>query len=166
MLINTDVDFAEVFRAEMKVILDLDLPERKTPSDPNEQESAAREYEKQTLQAVEDTENNLAALCLSGGGIRSATFGLGVIQGLARFGLLGRFHYLSSVSGGGYIASWLSVWRKLTSDRDVFEALNIASTTGEEPPQITGIRADSNYLTPQLGLLSADTWTVLALYVR
>ena len=28
------------------------------------------------------------ALCLSGGGIRSATFGLGVLQGLARLSLL------------------------------------------------------------------------------
>ena len=42
-----------------------------------------------------------AALCLSGGGIRSATFSLGVIQGLARAGWLKRFHYLSTVSGGG-----------------------------------------------------------------
>src|SRR5262245_8621726 len=39
-----------------------------------------------------------AALCLSGGGIRSASFALGVLQGLARHGLLGRFHYLSTVS--------------------------------------------------------------------
>jgi hypothetical protein len=46
-----------------------------------------------------------AALCLSGGGIRSAAFGLGIIQGLAQRGLLGEFHYLSTVSGGGYIAS-------------------------------------------------------------
>lgn len=44
----------------------------------------------------------LAALCLSGG-IRSATFALGVLEGLARFDLLGEFHYLSTVSGGGYI---------------------------------------------------------------
>lgn len=50
------------------------------------------------------------ALCLSGGGIRSATFSLGVIQGLAARGLLPRFHYLSSVSGGGYLASWLTAW--------------------------------------------------------
>src|SRR5262249_24557033 len=42
----------------------------------------------------------LSALCLSGGGIRSATFNFGVIQGLARLGLLGKFDYLSSVSGG------------------------------------------------------------------
>src|SRR4029077_3583718 len=51
-----------------------------------------------------------AALCLSGGGIRSATFGLGVVQGLARWGLLSRFDFLSTVSGGGYLGSWLSAW--------------------------------------------------------
>src|ERR1700758_2322907 len=51
-----------------------------------------------------------SALCFSGGGIRSATFGLGVIQGLARCGLLDKFHYLSTVSGGGYIGSGLSAW--------------------------------------------------------
>lgn len=54
--------------------------------------------------AVDAAPDDLSALCLSGGGIRSATFGLGVIQALARFGLLNRFHYLSTVSGGGYIA--------------------------------------------------------------
>ena len=52
----------------------------------------------------------LSALCFSGGGIRSATFNLGVTQGLARLGLLQEFDYLSSVSGGGYIASWLRTW--------------------------------------------------------
>src|SRR3546814_688116 len=50
------------------------------------------------------------ALCLSGGGIRSATFALGVVQGLARNGLLERFDYLSTVSGGGYLGGWLSGW--------------------------------------------------------
>jgi hypothetical protein len=49
-----------------------------------------------------------SALCISGGGIRSATFALGVLQGLARIGLLQKFDYLSTVSGGGYIGSWLS----------------------------------------------------------
>lgn len=51
-----------------------------------------------------------AALCISGGGIRSATFGLGVLQGLAKAGVLGAFDYLSTVSGGGYIGSWLTAW--------------------------------------------------------
>src|SRR5258708_6048624 len=58
-----------------------------------------------------DTDSRpLSALCLSGGGIRSATFNLGVLQGLAQSGLVGSFDYLSSVSGGGYIASWLRTW--------------------------------------------------------
>src|SRR4051812_12903019 len=59
----------------------------------------------------------LTALCLSGGGIRSATFCLGVLQALAAHrptddqsaaSSLERIHYLSTVSGGGYIGGWLS----------------------------------------------------------
>jgi hypothetical protein len=51
-----------------------------------------------------------SALCFSGGGIRSATFGLGIVQGLARQRLLRRFDFLSTVSGGGYLGSWLTAW--------------------------------------------------------
>src|SRR5918911_5783419 len=50
------------------------------------------------------------ALCLSGGGIRSASFAIGVMQGLACLRLLTDFDYLSTVSGGGYAGSWLSAW--------------------------------------------------------
>ena len=46
-------------------------------------------------------------LAFSGGGIRSATFNLGMVQGLAERGLLRYVDYLSTVSGGGYIGSWL-----------------------------------------------------------
>src|SRR5471032_1495941 len=52
----------------------------------------------------------LTALCFSGGGIRSATFNLGVTQALTKLGLLGDFDYVSSVYGGGYIAGWLRAW--------------------------------------------------------
>lgn len=45
------------------------------------------------------------ALAFSGGGIRSATFCLGLARALARNGLLKRIDYLSTVSGGGYIGS-------------------------------------------------------------
>jgi hypothetical protein len=48
------------------------------------------------------------ALALSGGGIRSSAFNLGVLQSLADSGLLGRMDYLSTVSGGGYIGSALT----------------------------------------------------------
>ena len=55
-------------------------------------------------------EKKRAALCISGGGIRSATFALGVIQGLSRLRLLKEFDFLSTVSDGGYVGSWLSAW--------------------------------------------------------
>jgi hypothetical protein len=161
--------FADVLKEEMKVILDLDLPERDASianPDSDQGKAQERKYEKLLFAAVDASGTDLTALCLSGGGIRSASFALGVMQTLARFGLLGQFHYLSSVSGGGYIASWLSLWRRLSPDTIVFESLDAAMHTGDEAAQITGIRADSNYLTPQLGLLSADTWTVFALYLR
>lgn len=46
-------------------------------------------------------------LALSGGGVRSATFALGLVRGLAAQRLLGRVDYLSSVSGGGFTAAML-----------------------------------------------------------
>lgn len=47
---------------------------------------------------------------LSGGGIRSATFCLGVFQALARKQLLGQIDFLSTVSGGGYFGSFYGAW--------------------------------------------------------
>ena len=46
-------------------------------------------------------------LAFSGGGIRSSTFCLGMAKSLAKNGLLTRFDYLSTVSGGGYAGSAL-----------------------------------------------------------
>lgn len=49
----------------------------------------------------------VVGLALSGGGIRSATFCLGLFQALARQKLVRRADYLSTVSGGGYFGSFL-----------------------------------------------------------
>ena len=120
------------------------------------------------------------ALCLSGGGIRSATFGLGVLQGLARKGLLKELDYISTVSGGGYIGSWLTSWiaRRCKENnsapdvcKDVFYRLSEGDEThpyeqSQEPVEISHLRAYSNYLTPRLGILSADTWTLAATWLR
>jgi hypothetical protein len=122
-------------------------------------------------------------LCISGGGIRSAAFALGVIQALAihprpapgvpvknaESSLLSNFHYLSTVSGGGYIGSWLSAWisRAGAGFPDVWKKL-VGRPDGpdHEPSTIAWLRDHSNYLTPKLGLTSADTWAAGALYVR
>ncbi len=57
-----------------------------------------------------DPSSNLVGLALSGGGIRSATFCLGLLQGLREQRLLRIFDYLSTVSGGGYVGGWWSAW--------------------------------------------------------
>ena len=56
------------------------------------------------------TDDNLMGLALSGGGIRSATFSLGVLQALAARDLLKHVDYLSTVSGGGFIGTSLLWW--------------------------------------------------------
>ena len=50
----------------------------------------------------------IRGLAVSGGGIRSASFGLGIMQALVGNNQLEKIHYLSTVSGGGYLGSALT----------------------------------------------------------
>jgi peptidoglycan hydrolase-like protein with peptidoglycan-binding domain len=120
-------------------------------------------------------EMKLAGLAFSGGGIRSATFSLGILQALAENKLLRDFDYLSTVSGGGYIGGWFSKWlmeenKEAGGNITTLEAkLTPGSKTApvpDEPDQIKFLRQYSNYLTPKTGMFSADTWSVVATYVR
>lgn len=112
--------------------------------------------------------SDLFGLAFSGGGIRSATFNLGILQGLAHFHLLPRIDYLSTVSGGGYIGSWLTAWTKRLGLKTVAESLDRMTkrTREQEPEEIKFLRQYSNYLTPRLGLLNADFLTTAAIYIR
>jgi hypothetical protein len=121
--------------------------------------------------AIHGLKPRRAAFCISGGGIRSATFGLGILQGLARCGLLEKFHYLSTVSGGGYIGGWLSAWIHNSEGGlpDVVRQLAEPRTDARpnpEPKEIQNLRSYSNYLSPRFGLLSADSWTLAGTYLR
>ena len=79
----------------------------------NECIQQARQARRKALQAIDDDSgaaivaDNALGLAFSGGGIRSATISLGVAQVLARHKRLLDFDYLSTVSGGGYIGSFL-----------------------------------------------------------
>src|SRR5204863_8839245 len=73
---------------------------------------ARRRFDAGPTRQVKD---GLVGLALSGGGIRSATTCLGVLQTLSRHGILPLVDYLCTVSGGGYIGSCLS--SLLTLDR-------------------------------------------------
>jgi hypothetical protein len=132
-----------------------------------------------------------SALCFSGGAIRSAAFALGVTECLAGYEaplpdgqppacrqprpgnppktkLLTHFDYISSVSGGGYLASWLSTWlaRKRDHADEVVTALDQHIRTGLEPEPIAYLRRNTDYLSPRLSAVSPDLWSGIAGVVR
>lgn len=117
-------------------------------------------------------ESKLQGICFSGGGIRSATFNLGILQGLAGLDsegkMLKRFDYLSSVSGGGYIHEWFAAWVQREGFESVREQLIPLPGSAKpfHPEQIRWLRRYSNYLTPQKGFLTGDTWVAVAIWLR
>ncbi|MCW3474228.1 patatin-like phospholipase family protein [Limobrevibacterium gyesilva] len=125
------------------------------PADPMPPDEA--EYRQRTIRMRQ------SALCLSGGGVRSAAFCLGVIQALARKRLLSAFDYLSTVSGGGFTGAWL---QSLILNHGGAVAAEALLGNHEPAPELRRLRGYTNYLTPQMGLLSADTWTGVVLYLR
>jgi len=163
---DTPLRLSEVLHAEHEHV----FASRTTPALPHPR-STTQAQEDENLRVVFKAFHAAApqAVCFSGGGIRSATFALGVIQGLARRSRLGGFHYLSTVSGGGYIGSWLSAWIHrcgLGEVRTTLAAKAVGTKTAAESQQVDHLRSYSNYLTPRLGLLSADTWACIATVVR
>ncbi len=85
----------------------------------------------------------LIGLALSGGGIRSATFSLGVIQGFLKRKAFRFVDYLSTVSGGGYLGSCLS---SLLNTRRKVDTL---FTDTDDAGTVKHLRNNSNYLAPK-----------------
>ncbi len=144
--------------------------------------------------------SSLFGLALSGGGIRSATFALGLLQGMADRNLLPYIDILSTVSGGGYIGSWLISWAKRRGGIDAVQQSLRGSasllTLGPECPgrrpanagpnlskplrwvsrnsdphsdhvrPVRLLRDYSRYLAPKAGVFSADSWTIVATWLR
>ena len=87
-------------------------------------------------------------LAFSGGGIRSATFNLGVLQALDEAGFLDHVDYLSTVSGGGFIGASLSHAMREPGSRFPFP--NHPETAEPvEAPAVSYLRTHSNYLAPR-----------------
>jgi hypothetical protein len=105
------------------------------------------------------TKYGLVGLALSGGGIRSAAFSLGVLQALDKTHVLKRVDYLSTVSGGGYIGSSLSAGMSNYAGNFPFES----HLDSEETPSVRHIRDYSNYLMPHGKM---DILESLVIYLR
>jgi len=146
------------------------------------------EEERKFLERTNAPAGAPVGLAFSGGGIRSATFNLGVIQALAECRLLSKFHYLSTVSGGGYIGSWLSALIHRSGEGHVeriesalattpgnfqqqaarcgLEDTALARLVDETSYAIQYLRRYGNFLTPRTGLLGLDTLTGVVTYLR
>jgi Patatin-like phospholipase len=115
--------------------------------------------------------NSLIGLAFSGGGIRSATFNLGILQALAQEKLLRAFDYVSTVSGGGYIGGWLMAWMRhqkigVQTVEEQLSAPPEAPNHSADPPEVHFLRNYSNYLTPRKGVLGTDFWAFASGYLR
>ena len=136
-------------------------------------ERQAIQSRRQRYGLPEASDDNLMGLALSGGGIRSATFALGVLQALAGRDLLKHVDYLSTVSGGGYIGTSLLWWLSGRSGRtfglrpwvkDVPENQRFPYGTDDPsiwrdragqadgPRLLRNLKENGNYLTPGDGI--------------
>jgi hypothetical protein len=151
-----------VFDAELRELelqkntREYSLPRSEPPAVPNRQTGKSEQWSKR-LSTLRDTRHRVG-LAFSGGGIRSATFNLGVLQGLQELDLLRHVDYVSTVSGGGFIGSWL-----VGNVRRSQHWLGRLTCWDES---IEHLRSYSNYLAPLTGILSVDTWTLGVSWVR
>ena len=120
-------------------------------------------------------------IAFSGGGIRSACVAIGVMQRLAKAGILKQVHYLSAISGGTYAMSWLTAWTKRLGDFSVVQGCLGNNTNNGLPPKAAEspqysrflepdslhyLRRYLSYLTPRMGLFSGDTFAAISIYLR
>lgn len=100
-------------------------------------------------------------LALSGGGIRSATFNLGLLQALAQLGVLRQVDYLSTVSGGGYIGGFWTTWLHRQGKRPGVAHFPLGNDQrGGERAEVRHLREFSRFLIPRLGLFETEVWGV------
>ena len=124
-------------------------------------------------------ENRGWGLAISGGGIRSSSFGLGVIQELTNNSLMEKMHYLSTASGGGYIGSALTFALYqgkgiYTTEKDKFPLGRKGMVRDKDKPDakedktvdndlLDYIRLHGSYLTPTASL---DIISFIAVVIR
>lgn len=102
-------------------------------------------------------------LALSGGGIRSATFALGLMTAMARCKMLLRFDLMSTVSGGGYAGATIGRLFDRARTGDEARAVEAGLASDEANWTTWWLRANGRYLIPS-GVL--DMTLVIALYFR
>ena len=103
-------------------------------------------------------------LALSGGGIRSATFCLGVVQSLAQRGLLRHMDFMSTVSGGGYLGAFLGRFYDRQRESPALAANVVeAGIANSSSAPIRWLRKHGKYIAPAG---KSDWWVDAAIFLR
>jgi hypothetical protein len=132
-----------------------------------EQEVLIQEYERiksrrrQAGISLGCPERDAVGLGFSGGGIRSATFNLGLLQAMDRYGFLKHVDYLSTVSGGGYIGSSLT-WFMSSLKQGFPFGTSRRHNMGTPGAIVSWLREHASYLIPGQGL---NLWSLVAFIV-
>lgn len=182
---NNKIRFSEIFRAELSSVAQrrankshyerdsFELPDFESCLvDPDRRsgvlvdliQAINSEGQNTRWSACSDTDDfrpGLVGLAFSGGGIRSSTFNLGIVQGLHKAGLFECIDYLSTVSGGGYVGSYLSSYyqKEQTKKDEKFDKTEEEIESNipfpfehvhgqEENPRFRHFRNNSNFLAP------------------
>lgn len=98
--------------------------------------------------APTDRTQPTVGLALSGGGIRSATFSLGLLQALSRHGLVPSIDYISSVSGGSYIGAFFGAFFVNAQDMPDDRRLTYPLQSALGKKAVANLREFGRYLTP------------------
>jgi hypothetical protein len=107
-----------------------------------------------------DPSTPTVGVALSGGGIRSATFCLGLFQALARQKLIRRVDYLSTVSGGGYFGGFVgTAFTREKADADSVER----ELADNHSWSVSWLRENGRFLSPNG---SGDNWLTAAVALR
>jgi hypothetical protein len=175
-----------VEQAQQRISQELEQHRGRTASDNHDPQD-----EQERLDVRISSDAGLVGLAISGGGIRSATFNLGLLQALDKKDILRYCDYMSTVSGGGYIGSCLSSLLtnpKATTDctvpnekgdfpfrflrdsesderREVNYELPAETSSYEERREISYLRAAKNYLGLNSNLLSLNTWRAISTFL-
>jgi len=123
-------------------------------------------------QDLEHQRDNLYGLAISGGGIRSASFGIGVLQALAlkdKGEILKKIDYLSTVSGGGYAGASFTYFLHKDKTNSTSEEnfpfgqkyVGHRTTSSGKNALLNFIRQHGNYLIPGSGVNSISLFGIL-----
>ena len=138
------------------------------------------EDKKEKDRRVDVLDKHLVGLAFSGGGIRSATFNIGVLQGASRSEAIyavrlhldcfrrrirGRLARRLVETGGDVRSVGISSSSRVRQQESDRVAIGPKRVVDQESEPLHHLRAYSDYLAPWMGLFTADSWT-LAIYLR